>query len=107
MSAAGQQGVVELRADLNGSEQSGVWTLSGTTATITIPDGARIITLLPSAAIRVRLGAAPAAAGANAFAAGAPVEAATRRAFLLPDGTSRELRVLGTSGTTIAVEVRP
>lgn len=103
-------GTVGIQADLNGSEQSGVWTLSGTPGTITtisIPDTARIVTLLPSALIRVSYGKNPAAVGAGAFADGSPVEAGTRRSFILPTGTGRDIRLRSTvASPTVTVEVR-
>jgi len=104
-------GTVGIQADLDGNEQSGVWTLSaspGTVTSITIPDDARIITLLPSALIRARFGADPAAVGSGAFAAGSPVEAGTRRSFIVPAGTSRTVRLRSTvASVTVTVEVRP
>jgi len=104
-------GTVGIQADLDGNEQSGVWTLSaspGTVTSITIPDDARIITLLPSALIRARFGADPAAVGSGAFAAGSPVEAGTRRSFIVPAGTSRTVRLRSTvASATVTVEVRP
>lgn len=103
-------GTVGIQADLNGSEQSGVWTLSGTPGTITtisIPDAARIVTLLPSALIRVSYGKNPAAVGSGAFADGSPVEAGTRRSFILPAGTGRDIRLRSTvASPTVTVEVR-
>ena len=104
-------GVYGLAFDLDGTEQSGVWTLSatpGTVASITVPDTARIVTLRPSADIRARFGADPAAAGADAFAAGSPVAANERRAFILMSGTSRTIRVRSTTASaTVTVEWRP
>lgn len=103
-------GTVGIQADLNGSEQSGVWTLSaspGTITTISIPDAARIVTLLPSALIRVSYGKNPAAVGSGAFADGSPVEAGTRRSFILPAGTGRDIRLRSTvASPTVTVEVR-
>ena len=104
-------GTVGIQADLDGNEQSGVWTLSatpGTITTVTIPDNARIVTLLPSALVRVRFNADPAAVGSGAFAAGSPVEAGTRRSFIVPAGTSRTIRLRSTAvSPTVTVEVRP
>ena len=102
---------VGLRPDLDGAGESGVWTLSatpGTITTITLPDAARIVTLRPSADIRARLNADPAAAGANAFAAGVPVEGNSRRAFILAAGTGRDLRLRSAAvSPTVTVEWRP
>ncbi len=104
-------GTVGIQADLDGNEQSGVWTLSatpGTITSITIPDNARIVTLLPSALVRARFNADPAAVGSGAFAAGSPVEAGTRRSFIVPAGTSRTIRLRSTAvSPTVTVEVRP
>ena len=102
---------VGLRPDLDGAGESGVWTLSatpGTVTTITLPDAARIVTLRPSADIRARLNADPAAAGTNAFAAGVPVEGNSRRAFILAAGTGRTLRLRSAAvSPTVTVEWRP
>jgi hypothetical protein len=104
-------GTVGIQADLTGAEQSGVWTLSGTPGnitTISIPDGVRIVTLLPSALVRVSYGKNPAAVGSGAFADGSPVEAGTRRSFILPTGTGRDIRLRSTvASPTVTVEVRP
>lgn len=104
-------GTVGIQADLTGAEQSGVWTLSaspGTITTINIPDGVRIVTLLPSDLIRVSYGKNPAAVGSGSFADGAPVEAGTRRSFILPTGTGRDIRLRSTvASVTVTVEVRP
>lgn len=102
---------VGLRADLDGTSQSGVWTLSatpGTVTSITLPDAARIVTVKPSADIQVRLNADPAAIGGGAFAAGSPVSASERRAFLVAAGASRTLRIRSTTASaTVTVEWRP
>jgi hypothetical protein len=104
-------GGVGLRADLDGTSQSGLWTLSatpGTVTSITLPDAARIVTVKPSADIQLRLNADPAAIGSGAFAAGSPVAASERRAFILAAGASRTLRLRSaTASATVTVEWRP
>ena len=62
---------IGLRPDLDGTGQSGVWTLSATPGTVTsiaLPDAARIVTVRPSADVQIRLNADPAAIGSGAFA---------------------------------------
>lgn len=98
--------------DLDGSEQQGAWTLSGTpgvVTTITLPDAARIVTVIaPSADVIVRLNADPAAAGSGAFAAGAVVPSGTTRAFIVAPGAGRTFRVRSATGSaTLTVEWRP
>jgi hypothetical protein len=104
-------GGVGLRVDLDGTSQSGLWTLSATPGTVTsiaLPDAARIVTLKPSADIQLRLNADPAAIGSGAFAAGSPVAALERRAFILASGASRTLRLRSaTASATVTVEWRP
>lgn len=86
--------------------QSGRWTVN-LTSDIAIPDSARIIRIRPvTNEVRYCMGAAPAAAGANAFSLGGIALADQWETFIPETGVGRHLRLLATVSTSVDVEYR-